>query len=93
MAVFQWSGEEYVRAFSVMASINGVIGALFSLAYISGKLNSRVLPERRAIVISMILIWGYFILTYPYPFYSERMSYETLGVDGELGSVHQHDVI
>lgn len=82
MAVFRWRSEEYVLFYSILRVLNGITGIAFCLAFILGYMQKMITP-RQGIVTAVICKLLFFLLTYPWPFLSNRMSYETLGVNGK----------
>ena len=84
MTAFQWRGEELVRYSSIMHACIGIFGIGWSIAYFSGAM-AKLVSERRAVLYAMILKLTFFIITYPYSFYSNTIAYEVLaGMNAHL---------
>ncbi|KAI6185991.1 Major facilitator superfamily domain-containing protein 8 [Aphelenchoides besseyi] len=79
MSVFRWTSAEYVFFSAVMHVVNGGIGVAFGFLYICGFMQKWVSP-RLGITVAIGVQVIFFLLTYPYPFLSSRMAYETLAL-------------
>ncbi|CAD5221071.1 unnamed protein product [Bursaphelenchus okinawaensis] len=75
--VFGWSSDELITFSAAINTFNGVNGVVICLSYTKG-FTQKHLSERAAIVISMSLILIFYIITYPYPFYSSTIPYEVV---------------
>ncbi|CAD5227691.1 unnamed protein product [Bursaphelenchus xylophilus] len=75
MTAFGWDSQQLVVANAFLFTMIGVVGLLIGALYMT-HIAQRYLSDRRAIVLAMGLVLLYYVITYPYPFYSSTIPYE-----------------
>uniref|UniRef100_A0A914DZY2 Major facilitator superfamily (MFS) profile domain-containing protein n=1 Tax=Acrobeloides nanus TaxID=290746 RepID=A0A914DZY2_9BILA len=76
MTIFGWTSANAVLYGSIIQGLIGTIGIGWNLIYMFTKLNHR-LPERRAILLGFTLFLTFFLVTFPWPFYTSKIQYES----------------
>ncbi|CAD5221059.1 unnamed protein product [Bursaphelenchus okinawaensis] len=77
MTAFGWTSEDLVKANIVLFTAFGFFGVIIGLSYMK-HITQNYLSDRRGIVISLIIVLFFYLITYPYPFYSNTIQYEVI---------------
>ncbi|KAI1720641.1 major facilitator superfamily domain-containing protein 8 [Ditylenchus destructor] len=75
MMVFQWSSSEAVKYQSITMGMIALHIIFWNLAYVFFNLRKR-LTERRALVISLTILFVTYLVTYPWPFLPNTIPYQ-----------------
>ncbi|KAI1712372.1 major facilitator superfamily domain-containing protein [Ditylenchus destructor] len=80
MIAFQWTSEEAVIYLSIIISLLGFSMIVWNSLYVFFNFGNRF-SERKAIVFSLSLLLAVYLCTYPWPFLSDTIAYQS--VDAE----------
>ncbi|KAI1705080.1 YEATS family domain-containing protein [Ditylenchus destructor] len=80
MIAFQWSSEEAVIYLSIIIASLGFSMIVWNSLYVFFNFGNKF-SERRAIVFSLLLLLTVYLCTYPWPFLSDTIPYQSVDTE------------
>jgi MFS family permease len=75
MTAFEWTSEDTIFFQTIIMFSIGTLSICFALSYIFFKMGQRV-NERTALSFALLLFLGFYLATYPWELWTERISYQ-----------------
>ncbi|KAI1720642.1 major facilitator superfamily domain-containing protein [Ditylenchus destructor] len=75
--VFKWSHHQTVFFHALAHGLMGLVGVVCNLGYIFGIFTK--IPQRKAVLFAITIMFLFFLITYPWPFISETIPYKVIG--------------
>ncbi|KAI1719501.1 major facilitator superfamily domain-containing protein [Ditylenchus destructor] len=75
--VFKWSHHQTVFFHALAHGLMGLVGVVGNLGYILNIFTK--IPQRKAVLFTITLMFLFFLITYPWPFISETIPYKVIG--------------